>query len=75
MYGDNWCHFGCAVKQLDPTGKFTDSAADRWNWQGVDLEKCCGSEGFRSGVEGCECKVQHERSMVQCGAAPFYTYR
>uniref|UniRef100_A0A383W2W4 Uncharacterized protein n=1 Tax=Tetradesmus obliquus TaxID=3088 RepID=A0A383W2W4_TETOB len=75
MFGDNWCHFGCAVKQLDLTGKFADSAPDRWTWQGVDLDKCCGAEGFKAGVQGCACKVQHARSMEQCGAAPFYTYR
>ena len=33
-YPDSWCDFGCAVRALDPTGKFTDSASDRWNWEG-----------------------------------------
>eukprot|EP00879_Flechtneria_rotunda_P014556 GHRR01015211.1.p1 GENE.GHRR01015211.1~~GHRR01015211.1.p1 ORF type:complete len:664 (+),score=177.73 GHRR01015211.1:545-2536(+) len=75
MYGDNWCHFGCAVKTLDPSDKFADSAPDRWNWEGVDLDKCCGPMGFTVGVEGCQCKVNHKRSMEQCPPAPFYTYR
>lgn len=75
MYGDNWCSFGCALRALDPNGKFQDSAPDRWTWAGVDLGKCCGPEGFRTSTPGCECKVQHERAMSDCPPAPFYTSR
>ena len=28
-FGVNWCHFGCAARQLDPLGKFSDNAHDR----------------------------------------------
>ena len=29
-FPDTWCDFGCAVRELDPTAKFSDSAPDRW---------------------------------------------
>lgn len=73
QYGDNWCHFGCAVQQLDPSRKFADSASDRWNWAGVDLGLCCGPKGFKTDVPGCECRVRHDRQLSDCPPAPFYT--
>jgi hypothetical protein len=74
-YGDAWCAFGCAVRALDPAGKFSDSAPDRWAWEGVDLEACCGSDGFRSGAPGCECRVRHARAAADCPPPPGYSSR
>ena len=65
----------CAVRMLDPHGKFRDSAPDRWTWAGVDLERCCGPEGFDAARDGCTCKVAHARSQEQCPPAPFYSTR
>ncbi|KAL6752479.1 hypothetical protein V8C86DRAFT_2752850 [Haematococcus lacustris] len=74
-YGSNWCHFGCALRQLDPGAKFTDSAPDRWNWQGVDLDGCCGPDGFLVNKPNCTCSVQHARDATSCPPAPHYTNR
>lgn len=74
-FGDNWCHFGCAVHQLDPSRKFADLAGDRWTWAGVDLGLCCSLEGFKTGTPGCECRVRHDRQLSDCPPAPFYTSR
>lgn len=75
MYGENWCNFGCALRALDPTGKFLDSAPAIWTWAGMDLDACCGPDGFTSKAPGCQCKVQHARAMSDCPPAPFYTSR
>ncbi|EFJ42445.1 hypothetical protein VOLCADRAFT_97460 [Volvox carteri f. nagariensis] len=42
------------------SGKFRDSAPDRWNWNGVNLERCCMPDrGFLRPEEDpkCVCKV------------------
>lgn len=70
-----WCDFGCAARQLDPTGKFSDQAPDRWNWDGANLETCCGTDGYKLGSPGCECRVRHARALADCPPAPFYTNR
>ncbi|KAK9838533.1 hypothetical protein WJX81_005953 [Elliptochloris bilobata] len=50
-YPDSWCHFGCAVQELDPEGRFS-GLSGVWAWratrQGLDvpLELCCTPEGF-----------------------------
>ncbi|GLC54135.1 hypothetical protein PLESTB_000827700 [Pleodorina starrii] len=77
-YPDTWCDFGCAVRQLDPNGKFQDSAPDRWNWDGVPLDSCCVADvGFKRAAEdpACVCKVAHKRSAEDCPPPPYYTYR
>ncbi len=74
-FPDTWCDFGCAVQQLDPNGKFRDSAPDRWTWEGVDLAGCCTAEGFNATRPGCTCTVRHARSAEDCPPAPYYTYR
>lgn len=61
-YPDSWCHFGCAVWQMDPKGKFA-SESDVWTWQAVDRSSgkavanfgsmCCTSAGFNVGK--CTC--------------------
>ena len=57
-YKENWCHFGCAVQQLDPAGKFA-SISNVWNWnatmngQQVPFDACCTSQGFKT--EECAC--------------------
>ena len=63
------------MRTLDPQGKFSDSAPDRWTWVGVDLERCCGPNGFDAGKDGCTCCVQHARPKDKCPPAPFYTSR
>ncbi|KAG2493001.1 hypothetical protein HYH03_008665 [Edaphochlamys debaryana] len=73
-YPDTWCDFGCAVQQLDPTGKFSH-AEDRWTWRGVPLERCCGPQGFNASAPGCVCAVQHDRNASACPPPPYYTYR
>ena len=74
MYGDAWCAFGCAVRALDPGGKFGGGARDRFTWEGVDLAKCCDAGGrFLAGAEGCACGVRHARAPSSCPPPPFYT--
>ena len=58
-YPQTWCHFGCAVKQLDPTDKFA-SASNVWSWRAtrggadVPLEQCCSPDtGFD--YQACQC--------------------
>ena len=63
------------MRALDPHGKWADNAPDRWTWLGVDLEACCGPEGFRAGAPGCSCSVRHAVAKDQCPPAPFYTVR
>ncbi|GMH42611.1 hypothetical protein BSKO_10530 [Bryopsis sp. KO-2023] len=74
-YPDTWCDFGCAVQKLDPEGKFVDSAASRWNWDGADLEYCCKENGYDRSIEGCECNVRRLKTFEECPPAPFYTDR
>lgn len=65
----------CAVRELDPGGKFADSAPDRWTWAGVDLARCCGADGFDAARPGCACRVSHARPAADCPPPPFYTSR
>ncbi|KAK9805132.1 hypothetical protein WJX72_001164 [[Myrmecia] bisecta] len=57
-YPTTWCHFGCAVQELDPTGKFAGES-DMWHWRAardgkeVPLTHCCSSEGFDYGQCSC----------------------
>ncbi|PNH11479.1 D-arabinono-1,4-lactone oxidase [Tetrabaena socialis] len=74
-FPNTWCDFGCAVRQLDPKDKLRDSAPDRWTWEGVPLEQCCGPDGFRRGDPACTCRVKHARTAATCPPPPFYTYR
>lgn len=62
-----WCDFGCAVQELDPSGKFT-GMSDVWQWRAVDrasareveFGSCCSASGFDyercscAGREGCQ---------------------
>jgi hypothetical protein len=60
-----WCDFGCAVVDLDPTGKF-NGLSDVWNWSAtrsgsyVDYDSCCTPEGF-------------DHSSCACSNRPSYT--
>ncbi|KAG2423395.1 hypothetical protein HXX76_015360 [Chlamydomonas incerta] len=81
-YPGTWCDFGCAVRELDPTGRFTDSTGGTgtdgalWNWRGVDLGRCCvPGVGFNMSLAGCECRVTHARNASTCPPPPYYTYR
>jgi hypothetical protein len=66
----SWCHFGCAVQQFDPTGKFA-GLSNVWRWraeqegQAVDnFASCCTPDGFDEGrcrcvsVPGAGCRRQ-----------------
>ena len=50
-YSETWCDFGCAVVELDPSGKFR-SESDVWQWAAsrsgaaVEFSSCCSSAGF-----------------------------
>ncbi|EFJ52629.1 hypothetical protein VOLCADRAFT_85802 [Volvox carteri f. nagariensis] len=60
------------------SGKFRDSAPDRWNWNGVNLERCCMPDrGFLRPEEDpkCVCKVTQPRAAETCPPPPYYTYR
>ncbi|KAK9823265.1 hypothetical protein WJX72_001448 [[Myrmecia] bisecta] len=63
-YPDSWCHFGCAVQELDPTGKFA-SESSVWRWRAtkngtdVPLQQCCSPSGFR---QECVCAARIECS-------------
>eukprot|EP00198_Chlamydomonas_reinhardtii_P009630 XP_001698967.1 predicted protein [Chlamydomonas reinhardtii] len=77
-----WCDFGCAVRELDPAGRFTDSTGGSgtngtlWNWRGVDLGRCCvPGVGFNKSMPGCACRVTHARGAATCPPPPYYTYR
>lgn len=52
-FGEGWCHFGCAVRTLDPDNVFQpNSEAFRWNMTTLDL--CCDDvSGFQVDMEGC----------------------
>lgn len=74
-YPNTWCDFGCAVRALDPKGKFSDSAADRWNWKGAGLDYCCTEAGYDTSKEGCTCNVVRTKAVNECPPPPFYTSR
>jgi hypothetical protein len=57
-YPQSWCDFGCAVNQLDPTGKFSsESTIWRWkatrNGQAAEFASCCTPQGFNKNQ--CQC--------------------
>ncbi|KAI8108600.1 hypothetical protein M9434_006624 [Picochlorum sp. BPE23] len=58
-YPESWCDFGCAVQELDPTGKFR-SESDVWRWNAtrggdvVTFSSCCSPEGFLKSECTCE---------------------
>lgn len=49
-----WFH--TQVRELDPQNKFA-GLSDVWSWEGVDLERCCGPDGFSA-----QCKCDTQRS-------------
>lgn len=57
-YPDSWCDFGCAVGQLDPTGKFSGEV-NYWRWnatsngESISFDACCSDVGFNKDV--CQC--------------------
>jgi FAD binding domain/D-arabinono-1,4-lactone oxidase len=57
-YPQSWCDFGCAVNQLDPTGKFA-SESSVWKWkatrngQAAEFASCCTPQGFNK--QECQC--------------------
>ena len=74
-YPDTWCDFGCAVMALDPSGKFIDTAGDRWNWEGANLDACCTESGYDRSRYGCTCSVIPVKNVEDCPPPPFYTTR
>jgi hypothetical protein len=58
-YPDSWCDFGCAVQELDPSGKFR-SESDVWRWSAsrdgspVEFSGCCSPAGFLKSECVCE---------------------
>eukprot|EP01023_Acetabularia_acetabulum_P065410 TRINITY_DN8655_c0_g1_i3.p1 TRINITY_DN8655_c0_g1~~TRINITY_DN8655_c0_g1_i3.p1 ORF type:complete len:582 (+),score=94.72 TRINITY_DN8655_c0_g1_i3:131-1876(+) len=58
----HWCDFGCAVEELDPTGKF-QSQSNVWMWRAqkngedVPFFQCCDSSGFSS---QCTCAIRDD---------------
>lgn len=70
-YGENWCSFGCAAHQLDPSRKFSSMNSTFWEWHvttspdGVPqnlesvLDMCCFENGpFNSNACACVAKGQ-----------------
>lgn len=59
-YPDTWCHYGCAVQELDPNGKF-DPVSTLWQWHAerngtsVEFGSCCGPDGFSA---QCTCAAR-----------------
>lgn len=72
-FPDTWCDFGCAVRALDPEGKFRDLANDRWNWEGGNLDGCCTENGYDRSRQGCTCNVIPVKNVEDCPPPPFYT--
>lgn len=66
---DAWCDFGCAVMDLDPTGKF-NGISGIWTWSATRAERpvpygtCCTPDGFDHAA--CQCA---ERPSSTCPAA------
>ena len=52
-YPKTWCDFGCAVRELDPAGKFR-ARTPVWDWSANDMAACCGPDGFKHDV--CTCR-------------------
>ena len=58
-YPNTWCDFGCAVQELDPTGKFA-SESNVWKWNATrggqpvsQFSTCCTPTGFNKAA--CQC--------------------
>eukprot|EP00884_Botryococcus_braunii_P016761 jgi/Botrbrau1/3769/Bobra.0183s0004.1 len=61
-FGDSWCHFGCAVQELDPTGKFS-SESNIWQFYAqhkdgrpAEFASCCSAAGFDT--HRCSCAAR-----------------
>ena len=52
-YAQTWCDFGCAARELDPTGKFR-AMTPIWDWSANDMDACCGPDGFKH--DQCQCR-------------------
>ena len=53
-YPDTWCDYGCAVHELDPTGKFK-SLSPIWDWSANDMQACCiPGQGFNHAKCTCQ---------------------
>jgi len=58
-YPETWCDFGCAVQELDPSGKFR-SESDVWRWSAsragdpAEFASCCTPDGFNKAQCTCE---------------------
>eukprot|EP00963_Diacronema_lutheri_P002356 scaffold155_cov347-Pavlova_lutheri.AAC.35 len=73
-YPDTWCDFGCAVRMLDPNGKF-HSSSDVWDWEGSDLDRCCSESGYNHDDETCMCQVLDlDTSLPKCSPPGYSTY-
>lgn len=46
------CGPGCAVREVDPTGKFR-SMSPVWTWAKNDMEKCCSVTGYDHAACAC----------------------
>lgn len=51
-YGQAWCSFGCAVAELDPTGKFEAESGADVGWWGAVLVDGGGKVATTSGAAG-----------------------
>ena len=58
-FPETWCDFGCAVQELDPTGKFA-SESNVWKWNATrggqpvsQFSTCCTPTGFNKAE--CQC--------------------
>ena len=72
-YAEGWCHFGCAVRVLDPENKFqSDTSVFRWNMAALDA--CCDdNQGFLFGKAGCQtgCSGDEPRvDLLKAASAP-----
>lgn len=74
-YPDTWCDFGCAVKDLDPEGKFVGDTPGVWYWGGANLDECCTVDGYDKSRFGCDCALVRQRTPDECPEAPFYSTR
>ena len=65
-YGVSFCHFGCQVHKLDPTGKFRGDT-DVLTFSGIDFEKCCGDDGlFHESGATCACALNDRLPASAC---------
>lgn len=67
-YGVAFCHFGCQVRALDPSGKFR-SDSDTLTFSGIDLHRCCGADGlFKENGASCKCALNDRASASECSS-------